>query len=202
MSTRPTIRASERSGDAVRRRTRRVLIGIFAPVAAAVLIIGVALTWWAGYFDSVVLTERTMGPYHLLYREHRGPYEGIRFAMRDVFLYYRRLYGEAPARGFSIYYDDPANIEADSLRSIAGVLTDSLLTDPKEPYRSRTVPAHHALVGTFPLRSPFSYMIGVLKFGDVLEEYLEETEREPQGPTMEIYDLEDRVIRYVVPIED
>lgn len=201
MTTRPTIRPSGRENDAVRRKTRRVIVGIFAPVAAAILLVGLALTYWAGYFDSVHLEERTAGPYHLLYREHRGPYEGIRFVMRDVFLYYRKLYGKAPERGFGIYYDDAGERQADSLRSIAGCLTDSLLAEPQEPYQSRTMPAHHALVGTFRLRSPFSYMIGVLKFRDALERYVEETGREPRGPVMEIYDLEERVIRYVVPFE-
>ena len=191
---------SPRTSGAVRRHTARVLLRIFVPVAAVVLCAVLALCFWAGYFDRVRMSRETVGPYHLLYREHRGPYEGIRFAMRDVFLYYRDTYEQTPACGFSVYEDDAGITERDSLRSRAGCLTDTLLVDPDAPFRSRTVPEYRAAVGTFPLRSPFSYMVGVMKHRRALQRFLDDEGLERGGAVMEIYDMEKREIRYVTPV--
>ena len=107
-----------------------------------------------------------------------------------------------PSKGFGIYLDDPAEVPQDSLRCRAGCLTDTLLHDPEPPLRSGVEPERPAVVATFPLRSPFSYMTGVLKAYPALERYLAEEGLEANGPVMEVYDLEKREIRYLVPVKE
>jgi len=189
-------------GFSATRRALRTVLWIFGVVAVCVTAVAVGVAWWAGFFDKVELEEATVGPYHLLYREHRGPYEQVKFVMRDVFLYYRSIYKADPHTGFGLFYDSPGSVPSDSLRSEVGCLTDSLLPSPEEPYMSRTMEPVRALVATFPLRSFFSYMSGVMKAYPALERYLEEEGIEARGPIMELYELRERRIRYLVPVGD
>lgn len=189
-----------RAEKAATRATVRVSARIFGVVAGVLFLAGLALSFWAGYLDSPFVDVRDVGPHYLLYREQVGPYEMVRYSMRTVFLYYRDTYGREPSRGFGVYFDDPDSVSQDSLRSQAGCLTDTLLADPSEPFQTRVEPRRQAVVATFPLRSPFSYMTGVQKAYPALQTYVEEEGLETTGPAMEVYDLDLREIRYILTI--
>ena len=191
-----------RAEKASTRRTIRLVTRIFGVVAVVVLVVGLALAFWAGYFDAVRIDYREAGPYHVLYREHAGPYEGLRFVMRDVFLYYRETFEATPKIGFGVYRGGPQSAHGDSLLCQAGCLTDTLIDSPSEPYLSRTIPKREALVATFPLRSPFSYMTGVVKSYPALEEYMAEEGLVQDGDVVELYDLGERELRYVAPVRE
>lgn len=173
---------------------------VFAVVLAVVCAISAVICWWAGFFDPLTIAPATAGPWHLLYRTHTGPYEGVRLAIRDVALYVEHTTGRKPTRGFSVYLDDPAEVPREHRRSIGGCLTDTLHTAPPSPYRSVTQDSLPAAVGTFRLRSFFSYMTGVFKFYPALDQYLREHGDTLTGPVIEVYDLERRRIDYVAPI--
>jgi hypothetical protein len=173
---------------------------IFGVVFGVVLVVSVGICYWAGFFDAVTLAPGTVGPYYFLYREHTGPYEGVRLAIRDVALYVERTAGSKPRRGFSVYLDDPSVVPRERLRSIGGCLTDTLFTAPPSPYHSATQDSVEAVVGTFRLRSFFSYMTGVFKFYPALDDFLRRQGDTLSGPVIEIYDLERRRIEYVAPI--
>jgi hypothetical protein len=166
----------------------------------AILIFAIAvLSFFAGLFDGIKITNQTVGPYYLVYRTHKGSYSGIQFVMGDVYRYMREKKSMTSENGFVIYYDNPEKIRTDSLRSIAGVITDSSV-NVEDPYKSGIFQKTEALVGTFPIRSFMSYSIGVYKFYPALEKKLAQDKYQLSGPVMEIFDLEKRQITYVAPV--
>lgn len=172
---------------------------IFAIIASVVTGLMLLVAFIGGAFDSVTFSIREAGPYNLVYKEHKGPYSGIRVTLNDVFKYVVKQNKERIKQGFAIFYDDPAAVSSDSLRSIAGVITDSLLK-VSAPYKSALYPKTKAIVGEFPIRSFLSYTSGTIKFYPRLQKYLSENQYQLSGPVMEIYDSPKRVITYVAPI--
>ena len=169
-------------------------------VISAVLISAIAvLSFFAGLFDNLKITNQTAGPYYLVYRTHRGSYSGIQFVMGDVYRYMREKKSVTTENGFVIYYDDPEKIQTDSLRSIAGVITDSSVV-VEEPYKSGLFRKTEALIGTFPIRSFMSYSIGVYKFYPAMEKKLAKDKIQLSGPVLEIFDLGKKQITYVAPV--
>jgi hypothetical protein len=159
----------------------------------------IVLSFFSGLFDGVKITNQTVGPYYLVYRTHKGSYSGIQFVMGDVYRYMREKKSISPQKGFAIYYDDPAKIQPDSLRSIAGVITDSS-ENVESPYKSGVFQKTEALIGTFPIRSFMSYSIGVYKFYPALEKKVAKDKCHLSGPVIEIYDLEAKKITYIAPV--
>lgn len=174
---------------------------IFAIIAAVVTALMLLVAFIGGVFDSVTFSIREAGPYNLVYKEHRGPYAGIRITLNDVFKYVAKEKKGRIKQGFAIFYDDPAVVSSDSLRSIGGVITDSLLK-VSAPYKSALFPKTKAIAGEFPIRSFLSYTSGTLKFYPQLQKYLSENQYQLSGPVMEIYDSPKRVITYIAPINE
>jgi hypothetical protein len=174
---------------------------IFATIAAIVTGLMLFVAFMGGVFDSVTFSIRETGPYNLVYKEHRGPYAGIRITLNDVFKYVVKQHKGRVKQGFAIFYDDPAVVPSDSLRSIAGVITDTLLK-VSAPYKSALFPETKAIVGEFPIRSFLSYTSGTIKFYPQLQKYLSENQYQMSGPVMEIYDTPKRVITYIAPINE
>jgi effector-binding domain-containing protein len=172
---------------------------IFAIIASIVTGLMLLVAFIGGVFDTVSFAIREAGPYNLVYKEHIGPYAGIRVTLNDVFKYVIKQNKERIKQGFAIFYDDPAEVPADSLRSIGGMITDSLLK-VSAPYKSALFPKIKAVVGEFPIRSFLSYTSGTLKFYPQLQKRLSENQYELSGPVMEIYDSPRRVITYIAPI--
>jgi hypothetical protein len=187
--------------DVLRFRLPRSLYIAFGVVTGVVIALTLGLCWWAGFFDPLPLVERPMGPYNLLFREHRGPYQGIKVVVNDVAVLYRARQGRQPQVGFAIYYDDPSSARPDSLRSIAGCVTDTLLSGLGAPYQTTVFERTSAIVGTLRLRSFLSYMTGVLRFYPKLRAYVADHGARQSGPVMELYDMAKREIVYIAPLE-
>ncbi len=174
---------------------------IFAIIAAVVTSLMLLVAFIGGIFDSVSFSIREAGPYNLVYREHKGPYTGIRIILNDVLQYVVKQKKARIVNGFAIFYDDPAAVSSDSLRSIGGVIIDSLM-EVSAPYKSALFPKTRVIAGEFPIRSFLSYTSGTLKFYPQLQKYLSENQYKLSGPVMEIYDSPGRVITYLAPINE
>lgn len=175
------------------------MLRITAIIAGVVTLAMIVLAFIGGIFDSAELSLQKTGPYNLIYKEHRGQYSGIRAILNDVFRYAVKEKKGRILQGFAIFYDDPAKVPSDSLRCIAGVITDSL-KDVSAPYKSYLYPETEAVVGVFPIRSFLSYTSGTYKFYPQLQKYLSENKITQAGPVLEIYDSSKRTITYIAPI--
>jgi hypothetical protein len=153
----------------------------------------------SGLFDTVKISTQTFGPVNLVYREHQGPYIGVRYILNDVYKFLFDKENIRVKKGFAIFYDDPSKMDEDSLRSIAGAVTDSLIK-VSMPYKSGQFKKTEAVVGVYPIRSLLSYTTGVLKFSSAFEKYSKKNSLKQSGPTLEIYDTASKKIFYIAPV--
>jgi AraC family transcriptional regulator len=175
----------------------RIVIAILGITCAVFLL----MCWAAGVFDTVNMKVAEQGPYSLVFREHKGPYRGIKYALYDVFRYLSDKRSIAPKLGFAIFYDNPQKVKPDSLRSIAGYITDSILPGVTEPYKTDVFAKTRAITGVFPIRTFISQFTGPLKFYPRLLLYLKQEKLEAAGPVMEIYNIAGKKIVYIAPVK-
>ena len=176
---------------------RRIVIAVLGVTCAAFLLV----CWAAGVFDAVSMQAGEQGPYSLVFREYKGPYRGVKFALYDVYHYLNDKRSIAPARGFAVFYDNPQKVKPDSLRSIAGYITDSILPGVTPPYKTDVFAKTRAVTGVFPIRTFMSQFTGPIKFYPRLLLYLKQEKLEATGPVMEIYDIGGKKIVYIAPVK-
>lgn len=169
-------------------------------IAGAVTILMLLVAFIGGIFDFVSFSVQKVGPYNLVYKENKGSYTGIRLILNDVFRYVVKEKKGKVLQGFAIFYDDPSKVPTDSLRYIAGVITDSL-HQVSNPYKSVVYPQTDAVVGQFPIRSFLSYTSGTYKFYNELKKYVAKNDLKISGSVLEIYDSAKRQITYVVALD-
>lgn len=186
--------------DYFMQRKKMNLYKVTAVIAVCVTAAITGVAWYAGMFDRMEMTREPRGPFNLVYREYRGPYKGIRFIMNNVYLYVRDSLRLQTDRGFAAFYDNPQTADPDSLRSISGIIVDSVVA-VSTPYKSGVFDRTDAVVGQFRLRSFFSYTTGGQKFYASLQQYLAEKKIEQTGPVIELYDMAERIIYFVAPVQ-
>jgi hypothetical protein len=174
---------------------------ILGAIIAAALLVFFALCYFAGVFDSLRLSVQEVGPYALIYREHKGPVQGVRFVLFNVYAYLKDKRSIRPERGFVVFLDNPQKTKKEELHSRAGYITDSLLTNVDSLYKTDVFPRTRAVTGTIRLRSFMSPMSGSVKFYSKLPEFLHRQMLEPAGPVMEIYDIPAKKILYCEPVK-
>lgn len=170
-------------------------------VIGSLVIIATALvSFQAGVFDSVRFFEESRGPYNLVYKEFKGSYSAVGYRIKDVYQYVTTKKGiDVVDGGFAVFYDNPQKTKSDSLRSICGVFTDSLISTDA-PYKAAVYGKSYCIVGKFPLRSYFSYMSGINKFYPSLEKYAKQKKTNISGPVMEVIDTKNKSIIYIVSV--
>jgi hypothetical protein len=179
-------------------------VRILAIVIAISLLAFFGLSYYAGILDKIDVSLADAGPYNLIYRQHKGPYGGVRAVVYDVSRYLSEKRAIAPRTGFAVFYDNVRRQrmkKQEELRSIAGYVTDSLLADVPAPYAAGVFPKTQSILGVFPFRSFMSPMTGPMKFYPKMAEILIQKKREAAGPVMEIYDVPARKILYIAPLK-
>jgi hypothetical protein len=174
------------------------IIGI---IIAVLFVCFLALYFFAGMFDAVSLEISEVGPYAIVYKEHTGPYDGLTVTLRDVYGYVTKKRMQWTTKGIEIFYDDPKTVGPRDQRSIAGCVTDTLLTNVAAPYKSQILPKTPAIVGTVRVRSFLSNVFGTQKFYSVKDNFARENKRALAGPVMQLYDMAARKIYYFAPVK-
>jgi len=171
-----------------------------ASIGAFVVIASGLLFYQAGVFDRVKFFEDQKGPYFLVYKEYTGTYSAVGARIKNVHQYLTDVKKIAAVKGgFTVFYDNPVNNSADSLRSISGVINDSLI-QVELPFKSDIFGKSYCIVGKYPLRSFFSFTTGIYKIYGSLEKYAKSKNTSITGPVMEVIDTEKKVILYIVPV--
>jgi hypothetical protein len=172
-------------------------------VVTAVLIACVGVLAYLGFFSTVEVRERDMGPYQIVYREHVGDYGGTAVIQDEVCS--ELLDGEKVrvSRGFGLYYDDPRTVKRENLRSIAGCILEEQdyprIADLKKRHLVREYARTRCLVAEFPYKGTLSIFAGVICVYPRLEEYTRE-KKLGKGPVMEIYDIPGKKIVYLMQL--
>lgn len=180
---------------------KRLVVSLVS-VLFAVAAICLAFLSWAGLFSDIKISEEKAGPYFLAYDSSIGPYKKSADVMDRI---YNTLLGEkgvSATKGFGLYYDKPGTIPDDKLRCIAGCIVEkeyqNKLQSPSPKFRTASIDESNAIVARFPYRGQVSVLIGVFRVYPELGRYISEKGLSA-GPVMEIYDIKNGMISYVVP---
>jgi hypothetical protein len=154
---------------------------------------------YIGVFIRVKVTEKTMGPYYLVYKNHVGEYKFAGQTIAEV----RNLLlknGYKPENSFGIYYDDPKKTKIENLRSKVGWLvnapfSDTLLTD----LHYIGLPKQNYIYVEYPNRNFLSIYSGIAKVHPKLYKYAKDQEYK-KSPVMEIYTA-DKIIYLMAEIK-
>ncbi len=144
-----------------------------------------------------------MGPYTIAYVNFVGNYGKVWPSMTKV---YEILSGAGiiSYTGVGIYYDDPAVISWELLRSDIGAIIDpqdtNKLFDNKD-IQIKTLTAGNKIVVEFPLKNTFSSMIGPMRVYPVMTKYMEENGYTNEIPMIELYDMQAKKIYYIAEVK-
>ncbi len=172
-------------------------------IIAAILILIIGFAAYSGFFSKVNITEKEVGPYMLVYQEHKGDYKKSAEVMDRIYDSLLNDGGIETYKGFGLYYDNPKTTPTENLRSDVGCILEETDYDAvdhlKEKYSIREYPVTNAVVVEFPYRNTFSIFAGVMKVYPKLGKY-----RDLRGykdvPVMEIYDIPAKRIMYIQEI--
>lgn len=179
---------------------KKILWGVLIVVVVCLCVLGYIL-YQGGIFTKVVIQEKEMGPYVLVYKEHIGSYQKIKTVIDEV--YYSLLNQEKikTSKGFGIYYDNPKNVPEEKLRSIGGCLLDSSdydkISQLNTKYLIREINQQKALVCEFPFNNTLSIIIGIMKVYPALNQYVIQKKYQ-QKEVMEVYDMQGKKIEYIM----
>lgn len=172
---------------------------LLALIVLAILLIGGYL-YFLGAFDSVLVDERMMGPYTLVYQEHTGSFSEVGPVFDEV---YQKLSdnGIDTMLGMGIYYGNPAVVAESELRSEVGSLIDEVqaMTIDREEYNIKEIEQAKYIVVSFPFKNSLSYMIGVMKAYPAIEKYLNANGYSESEYSIELY-LADKTY-YMMPVK-
>jgi hypothetical protein len=172
-------------------------------IAVAIVVIGlVGLLAYLGLFSTVAVVEKEMGPYTVVYESFVGPYAKTGQVFDQL---YKSLKADGieAEDGIGIYYDNPAKVPANQLRSdCASVLTadqaiKAQTLGPK--YRFKTIEKSPGLVAEFPIRNALSYMVAPMKTYPALAQAAK-TKGYTTGVPYEYYAMKTNQMFVVAPV--
>jgi len=159
------------------------------------------------FFKTPKIEEKEVGPFTIAVKRYIGSYYKVGPTMNEVDKLLRDI-GLKPTRGVGLYYDDPAKKDQNKLRSdvgdMIGRVDEKTLEKIKEKLTVKEIEKQRAVVVTFPIKSPLSYMIGPMKVYPAITKYFKEKGypeySESKGYGMEIYNIPNKVTLYIIPL--
>lgn len=170
---------------------------IFLWVVVIIAAIVAGGMWYLGMFQKVAVTCEELGPFRMIYMEHKGSYQGIGSKIKEVKSYVdsRKIVSSI---GIGEYFDDPAKVRPAELRSNVGFLVDRDYGDDP-PYRFKNIPRQVYASAVF----KGSPMIGPIKVYPELKKWIDNNGYEVCGSCMELYAMEGKKVftQYLMPIK-
>lgn len=180
---------------------KKILKLAFAAAVVSVLIIFAALIH-AGIFAKTTVSEQVIGPYTLVYLEHKGGYEEAPKVQDKIYNTLVAEFNIRTTRGFGIYFDDPAKVKKADLRSELGCIIDieddkKKLELVKTKFLVKELAPKKSITCELPFNSPLSVMVGIMKAYPAMSKYAQSAAY-PAEYSMEIYDVPGKKIIYVL----
>lgn len=178
---------------------KKIFLIIFLIIIAAI----VGYSAYSGLFVKIVVTEKEVGPYQMVYKKHVGPYQEASKVMIEILNSLKNDEKIEPVAGFGIYYDNPKKTHVEDLRSDVGCILDEKdypkIPGLKKKYKIKKFPKTKSMVVEFPFRNILSIFIGIARVYPQLDSYIKE-KKYKTGAIMEIYDKPNMKIIYVAPL--
>ena len=155
----------------------------------------VAYLGYMGLFQDMKVSESSFGPYHLVYKEHIGPYPEVKKIFEEMQEYKKKGKFDTEM-AFGIYYDDPGKVEKSKLRSEIGFVLNEEESkklqgeNPENDIKFKLLSPRRYFYTTFPYKNMGSFFLGVIKAYPALEKYGDTknyNENEPDEATSKNY---------------
>lgn len=175
-------------------------------IILAVLIVAIlAFTGYSGFFHSVTITEKEIGPFTMLLKKHTGSYYKTGAVFDEVEGFLKKTVDTKKLKAVGLYYDDPEKVKKDQLRSECGFIIDRSDLDKigalPEGFMIRDYKKTLCAVGEFPLKSFLSYMFGPARVYPKFADY-GKLKKFTADYSLEIYDNQSKKILYCMSIEN
>ncbi len=151
------------------------------------LVLGVSgyFYWYLGGWRSVTITEKKMGPYFMLAKDHVGAYHKIAPVIQEVESWAKSQSLDC-SKTFGEYLDDPETVEQGRLKSRGGCLLSAKPTLPlAEGMQVIDLPEADYVVANF----DGSPAIGPMKVYPKVTEYFEAMKKKITSSVIEIYEV-------------
>ncbi len=179
---------------------KKLLIRLFVVLSIIILLI-LALWAYLGWFSKLNVEEKEMWPYTVVYAEHIGDYKKVWPIMEDI---YQSLKDLDVEQSFWIwlYYDDPATTPKEELKSkVWSVINPDDLQkffDSWLEYDVMKIEKWEKIVVQFPYKNMLSYILWPIKVYPFLRNYIIEKWYDINMVAIELYDMENKLIYFVV----
>ncbi|MCP4135519.1 MAG: GyrI-like domain-containing protein [bacterium] len=179
---------------------KRFLIIALVVIVAVLIFLG-----YSGLFTSIKVTEKEMGPYTLVYKDHKGSYKETMKIQGEITSSLLKDLKIETKRGFGIFYDDPEKVKEEDLRSEVGMILEEKEHSRKEEiskkYTVKMFPVQRAVVVEFPFKNTVSILLGLSKVYPKLEEHIKK-KGYAENHIMELYNFPQKKILYIAPIKE
>lgn len=180
-------------------------ISLFVIIILIITIIGMII-YYSG-FTKIVFKETKKKSFHIVYNSFIGPYKNTGPVSDKI--YYDLLNNEKVEtfKGFGIYYDNPKEVEEEKCRSIVGCILEEKDNNKIEELKKKgfniiKIDDIDCIYTEFPFKGKISIIMGIIKVYPALEKYFEKKSVKQYSPIMEIYNVPERKITYIIPKKD
>ncbi|HPS58328.1 MAG TPA: GyrI-like domain-containing protein [Spirochaetota bacterium] len=182
---------------------KKIITGL-AAVTLFIIFVILGLAGYLGMFSSVAVTQKSAGPYLLVYEKFTGPYSETGPVQMKLYESLKTD-GIETFRGFGIYLSDPEKVPASELRSEVGCIIEAKdyakVKALSGRYSVKNFEKEDCVYAEFPIKNNLSYIAGVMTVYPALGNYIKKnglTDR--TGYSMEIYDIPAKKITYLFPL--
>jgi AraC family transcriptional regulator len=172
---------------------------LLLPLLIAILAFAFYLMNYLGTFKPVIISEKTAGPFHLVYKSHIGAYHKIVPLIEEVEKWVKAQ-GMDCKLSFGEYLDDPRQTEEARLRSLGGCMVPQPVATLPEGFEQKTLAERKYVVAVF----EGSPGIGPLKVYPKVYQYLEDQKLVREDSVLEVYEVhsqEAMTTTYYFPIK-
>lgn len=157
---------------------------LLLPLLGAIILYAGYLMNYLGTFKPVIITEKSAGPFQVIYKSHTGPYHKIVPVIEEVEKWAKEN-GLDCKLSFGEYLDSPKATEEARLRSNGGCLVNQVPANMPEGFQSKTIPERKYVTAVF----EGSPGIGPMKVYPKVYEYAENQRIPLEEVVMEVYEV-------------
>lgn len=171
-------------------------------IIVILMFIIISILIYSGLFSKIEIKKKKIGPFTLVYEEHKGAYKGTSKIHNKIYYTLLKNHNIETYKGFGIYYDNPKKVPTEKLRSIAGCILEKsdynkISYLKKEGFKIKDIPIKNSVIVEFPYRNFISIIIGVIRVYPKFEKYIKQNKLN-EGLMMEIYDVPSKKIIYMM----
>lgn len=159
--------------------------------------------WWLWWFTNFQVLEQEMNWYTVVYISFTGNMFQFHPAVERLEKMIEWKHIEQQWK-LSIYYDLHTDKRSPTSENNAGIIIahqDVEKLDENSPdYKIMSIPAGKKMVINFPYKSPYSCMIGHIRWTKQMHKYLKAHDNE-YAPVIELYNKKDNTIYYITDVK-